>query len=178
MQLGIDLALAGHAPLPCPDARVVGTIEDRSNVAYTQRTRWEHGHLSTLLTACPRLALASLARLSPRLLALAFEVAVPPLALLVLGLVASLAAAVAWALLGGSAAPAILLGSGFVALTVCTLLAWARFARRDVPFRSLATVPFYVAWKVPLYFAFLFHREKQWVRTARGGLLPAEPARS
>jgi cellulose synthase/poly-beta-1,6-N-acetylglucosamine synthase-like glycosyltransferase len=167
MQLGIDLAIAGHAPRPCADARVAGTIENKPAVAYTQRTRWEHGHLSTLLTACPRLAIASLRQLSPRLAALALEVAVPPLALLTFFLLLALAASITWTLLGGSPVPAYMLAIGCAALVISTFLAWVRFARQSIPLRSLATVPFYVAWKIPMYFAFLFRRETKWVRTTR-----------
>jgi hypothetical protein len=53
------------------------------------------------------------------------------------------------------------------------LLAWGRFAREVIPARTLAAVPFYVVWKVPLYFSFLFKREKQWIRTERA-IPPAE----
>lgn len=178
MQLGIDLSLAGHSPHPCPDARISGTIEDQSGIAFKQRTRWEHGHIQTQLAAVPRLVAAAFARLSPSLFALALEVAVPPVALLVLLLIASMTISGFWAYAGGSSVPLMLLVAGFATLTICTFAAWARFARLSVPFRALVAIPFYVVWKVPLYFAFLFRREKQWVRTFRGGAISVEPAHS
>ena len=50
MQLGIDLALAGTPPLFLPEARVDSPLPQQKAAATTQRTRWEHGHLKTLLT--------------------------------------------------------------------------------------------------------------------------------
>lgn len=167
MQLGLDLAIAGHAPRACPEALVVGTIEKQSAVAYTQRKRWEHGHLATLLVNAPRLAISAIRQLSPRLFALCLEVAVPPVALLVLLLLGGLICAIGWASFGGSTLPAIMLICGSVLLFISLFSAWARFARHVVPLRSLLAIPLYVAWKMPLYFAFLIRRQKQWVRTFR-----------
>ncbi len=59
MQLGLDLACAGHPPKLCPEARVDGVLPVGRGSACRQRTRWEHGHLRTLLTQVPRLLLAA-----------------------------------------------------------------------------------------------------------------------
>jgi hypothetical protein len=51
------------------------------------------------------------------------------------------------------------------------VLAWVRHGRGLIPGRALVLAPLYILWKAPLYVAFLFRRQKEWVRTER------EPAR-
>ena len=46
-------------------------------------------------------------------------------------------------------------------------LAWVRHARGVIPGRVLFFAPLYILWKIPLYAAFLFKRQTEWVRTAR-----------
>ena len=62
MQLGLDLAAAGCPPRFCPEARVRSEFPSSRKAAAGQRTRWEHGHLQTLLRQAPRLAAAALLR--------------------------------------------------------------------------------------------------------------------
>lgn len=167
MQLGIDLALEGHPPEFCPQARVTGTLPSGRKAAFIQRTRWEHGHLGTLLTQAPRLLGKALLGGRPALLGMAVDLSVPPLALLCLlwGLVAAGSAVLA--LRGGHRLPALLSGmtGGMILLSIA--LAWVRHARGLIPGRVLLFAPFYALWKIPLYLAFLFKRQKAWVRTPR-----------
>jgi cellulose synthase/poly-beta-1,6-N-acetylglucosamine synthase-like glycosyltransferase len=167
MQLGIDLAIGGHAPLLCPEARVSGTLPVGDAAAKVQRTRWEHGHLHTLLTQVPRLAWQSLRQCRIDLLALAVDLAVPPLALLCLLWLVTAAGDLAAALRGcGWTALWISAGAG-AALVLGILAAWLRYLRGAVPFRAVLFIPLYVLWKVPLYLAFLLRRQTAWVRTPR-----------
>jgi hypothetical protein len=139
----------------------------------------------------PRLLGAGLARRRPALVALGLDLLVPPLALLVmlqavvavgagLGLWLHLlpagaflpagailpAGALVWATAGMAAA-------GLLGTTLAVGVAWARFGRSTVPLRFLLFIPFYVAWKIPLYLLLAVRgRQKTWVRTARGGPPP------
>ncbi|HLY07833.1 MAG TPA: glycosyltransferase family 2 protein [Planctomycetota bacterium] len=167
MQLGIDLAIDGHPPVLCLEARVTGTLPSGRKAAFIQRTRWEHGHLGTLLSQAPRLLWHALRTARPALAGMALDLAVPPLALLCLGWVLSGLASLGLALRGADRLPAILSGitGGLIGLSI--ILAWARHARGIVPARVLAFAPIYALWKIPLYLAFLFKRQKAWVRTPR-----------
>src|SRR5262249_35290567 len=71
MQLGIDLALAGRAPLFCPAATVRSELPAARSAANSQRTRWVHGHVRTMLTQAPRLFAAAIRQGRPSLLGLA-----------------------------------------------------------------------------------------------------------
>jgi cellulose synthase/poly-beta-1,6-N-acetylglucosamine synthase-like glycosyltransferase len=167
MQLGIDFALAGRPPLFLPEARVDSPLPQERAAARTQRTRWEHGHLKTLLAQSPCLAWLALRRCRLNLFWLAFDLAIPPLALLITLLSAATVLATAARLLGTSAVPAAMLASACLTLAAAVLLGWAVHCRRQVPLRALISAPFYVAAKLPIYLAFLWKRQQTWIRTER-----------
>ena len=170
MKLGADLALAGYPPRLCPAARLSGAAAPDPTATIKQRTRWEHGHVQTLLTQAPRLLGAGLARGRPGLIGLGLELAVPPLSLLVAGWVVLLAACLVWwQWAGGSWAPAVTLASAAVLAGGAVFLAWVKFGRRMLPLTTLLLAPVYVGWKLPIYAKLLVAREKSWVRTERGG---------
>jgi cellulose synthase/poly-beta-1,6-N-acetylglucosamine synthase-like glycosyltransferase len=167
MQLGIDLTLAGRPPLFLPEAQVDSPLPQQQAAARTQRTRWEHGHLTTLLTQSPRLVLLAVRHRRLDLLWLALDLAIPPLSLLVLTTsTATAISAVAW-LRGGSAVPLVILATNFMLLGAALLAGWARHCRQQVPLRALFAAPLYAAAKLPIYLAFLMKRQKSWVRTER-----------
>ena len=167
MQFAVDLALAGFAPRFCRRAEVHGRFPADERAARGQRTRWEHGHLATLLTQGPRLCRAAFGQRRPKLLALMGELAVPPLALLVLLSVAMLTLTIVAGLAGAAWLPARLILFGLLLLGAAVVATWARFGRRFLPGRALLAAPFYVLGKIPLYFRFLVRRQKEWVRTQR-----------
>src|SRR5262249_37645431 len=110
MKLGADLALAGYPPRLCPSARLSGAAAPDRQATLKQRTRWEHGHVHTLLTQSPRLLLAGVLRLRPGLIGLGLELAVPPISLLLAGWAALLAVCLVWwQWAGGHWAPAVTL---------------------------------------------------------------------
>lgn len=168
MRLGVDLALAGTPPLFCTAGRIESGLPSDTAGFVSQRTRWEQGHLRTLLTHAPRLIAAGVRRRRIETLALGLDLLVPPLTLFLFlwfGLLAF--AATAWAL-GGPAGPAALLLAGGGMFFGSLALGWFVFCRRRVPLLALAAVPGFVLRKVPIYLRFLTGRgQKSWVRTPR-----------
>lgn len=167
MKLGIDLALAGYPPMFCPEARVTSQFPETAQAVSTQRTRWEHGHIGMIMREAPRLLLRSLSRRDVRLLALALDLAVPPLSLLVAVMVAVLALTYVLNLIGLYALPLALVSIAFWLLVLAVLAAWLGWGRRILPIGALLAVPFYVLAKVPMYLKFWTRRQKEWVRTER-----------
>ena len=168
MQLSVDVAIAGHPPRFCPSARIRGVLPGKKAAAASQRTRWEHGHLQTLLKQTPRLIAEAVKQRRIDLLAMAMDLAVPPLSLLCLAWATMTGVAALAATLGTSWWPVAILGAGGTALATAVLLAWSRYGRDVMPLRTLLAVPLYVLWKVPVYLAFVFRRQRDWLRTERG----------
>jgi cellulose synthase/poly-beta-1,6-N-acetylglucosamine synthase-like glycosyltransferase len=167
MQLGLDLAAAGAAPLFCAEALVSSEFPVDRAAAATQRTRWEHGHLSVIADAGPRLLGRALARGDVRLVGMVLDLLVPPLAALVLMLVVAAVVTAGWWAIGGAAAPFAVAGAALALVASGLVLAWARYGRATVGWRELLGLPLYVAAKIPVYLRLFTKRQVEWVRTKR-----------
>lgn len=167
MKLGLDLAIAGYPPQFCPQAWVTSRLPQGEAAAKSQRTRWEHGHLQVMAEFVPKLLLAFLQQGRIGLLALALELLVPPLSLLVMLWVTLLALTAGFAFLSGLSLPLLLtsLAGGLLLLSI--VLAWQRYGRDEISLRQLAQIPLYLLWKIPLYLGYVINPEKRWVRTER-----------
>lgn len=169
LKLGLDLARAGTAPLFCPEALVTSAFPANAAGAASQRTRWEHGHLGIICREVPCLLWEALRRRDLFLATMALDICVPPLTLLAFALTG-------FALAGGALATLIAGGwswlHAFALLPAATfgsavILAWWRFGRSQLPLAALAAVPAFMLRKIPVYLAFLFRRQKEWVRSQR-----------
>ena len=167
MKLGIELALAGTPPLFCPEAVVTSEFPVAAAAVASQRTRWEHGHLSMIVQELPPLLGQALRQGDGQALGLALDLAVPPLALLAMAVLGVVALAGGLAALGGAAWPLQLAALDLALFAAAVLLAWLGWGRRVVSLADLASVPFYVLAKIPLYLKFWTRRQKEWVRTER-----------
>lgn len=167
MKLGIDLALQGHPPLFCPAARVISEFPLAGAAVQSQRTRWEHGHLSMIISEAPRLLWFALRRGNLAALGLVLDLMVPPLALLAALLVGVLMLASGWAVWVGALWVLMVAGCLFGLFAASILLAWWGWGRSVVAFRELLSVPLYILAKIPLYLGFVTKRQKEWVRTER-----------
>jgi cellulose synthase/poly-beta-1,6-N-acetylglucosamine synthase-like glycosyltransferase len=168
--MGIEFALAGHPPLHCRAVQVSSELPEGDTVALGQRRRWEHGQMATLRHYAPKLILAGLTRAKLHLIAMGLDLAVPPLALLVMlaGAATTAAAIAAW--LGVSPLPLAILLGALALLAIAVLSTWARFGGDRLPLRYALLVPLYVLWKIPMYFTFFLKgKHKVWERTRRKG---------
>jgi cellulose synthase/poly-beta-1,6-N-acetylglucosamine synthase-like glycosyltransferase len=180
MALGLALAIDGAPPHLCEQARVTSELPAVDHAARSQRTRWEHGHLATMRAAAPTLLVAGLSRFRLDLLALALELSVPPLSMLVVLLLAGAGlGSIVSLVTGASIGPALALLAATVWVGVATLLAWSKWGSAIVPARALAAVPSYVLWKIPVWIGFARAPQKEWVRTERPAeAAPSQPAPS
>jgi len=166
--MGLDMALMGRPPLFCPAVHIRSELPVGSRAGRGQRTRWEHGVLHTARSYVPRLLAAALTRGKLHLAALAIDLLVPPLALLVLLQIVGVGVTslLLWAT--GVWGPLVLAAASMGAVGTAVLVAWMGFAGPELPLRYALYVPFYVAWKIPLYLAFAFRgKQRTWERTAR-----------
>jgi cellulose synthase/poly-beta-1,6-N-acetylglucosamine synthase-like glycosyltransferase len=167
LKLGVDLARAGTPPTFCPDALVTSNFPESTEGMQTQRTRWEHGHLGVIVRDAPRLLLDGILRMDLKLVAMAFDLSVPPLALLTLELSAVwIASAVFWAFTR-ELIPLEIASLAAVLLVLAVMSSWLRFGRHIISLSDLAQALFYALWKIPLYAKFLVARQLDWVRSKR-----------
>lgn len=167
MQLGLDLAAAGRAPLFCPQALVSSVFPTDADGARGQRTRWEHGHLAVIAKVGPRMLVRALMRRDPRLVGMTLDLMVPPLAALVLTLAALTALGGAWAGLAADARPLAVAAVALGLVGAAVVLAWWRDGKRIVALKELLSLPLYVAAKIPMYVQLFTKRQIEWVRTKR-----------
>lgn len=167
MQWGLDLAIAGYPPQFCEQARVTSFLPAQEQVAANQRTRWEHGYIQTLLQEFPKLFKAGFQQRRLDLLALAAEISIVPLSLWVLLWLIGTGISLVADWLGASSIPLCLFGLSGMAFAIAIISAWIKFGRDTISAKTLLSIPFYIIWKIPLYFAFLINRQSRWVRTER-----------
>lgn len=167
MKLGMDLAVAGSAPVFCPDALVYSYFPSSNEGVQSQRTRWEHGHLSMIASTAPATLWMAVRRASASLFGFGLDLCVPPLALLVLLVCGLTGLGLLFAFFGGSIAPlalGVLMG---LALGAAILMSWWRYGRAVLSGKELAMAAVYVLAKIPLYFRFLLNPQIAWVRSKR-----------
>lgn len=168
MKLGLDCARLGFAPALLPSALVTSEFPSNEAGAQSQRKRWEHGHLGMVASSAPPLLAEAVRNRNIPLLAMTIDMCVPPLAFLSL-LVFSHALLTASLTLTGLA-PVWVGALGFTGLAVLlaiVIAGWWRVGRRWVSVPELATVPWYVLRKLPVYAGFFLRRQAQWIRTRR-----------
>ena len=142
--MGIELALQGYPPLGCPAVNVSSELPDRDEAAMSQRRRWEHGQLGTLVKYGPRLIGLGLLCGKTDLLGLGLDIIVPPLALLVMLTGATTAIAALAALFGVCSTIPMVLGiAGLGAVVLSIAAAWLKFGRATLALRYLPVVPLY-----------------------------------
>ena len=110
---------------------------------------------------------AAAARRDVRLLGLALDLSVPPLALLA-GLLALdwLVSLAGW-LIGGGASALVLASLLVATFFAAVFAAWAKRGRDLVALSELLSAPWYILAKIPMYLRFIVRRQKDWVRTDR-----------
>ncbi|WP_427161999.1 glycosyltransferase family 2 protein [Aliinostoc sp. HNIBRCY26] len=167
MKLGLDLTIAGYGPVFCPEANVTAVLPQKAQAVKTQRTRWEHGHLKTILTYVPKLIQASVNQRRLDLLLSALDLCIPPLSLLILMWLLLITTSLVFAFVAGTWLPANIACIAGVLLLSAIVNTWLKFGRADLPLLQLLAVPLYILWKIPLYLKFLIKPQNLWIRTDR-----------
>jgi len=168
LKLGLDLAIAGHPPVFCPAARVTSEFASSAMGAGTQRKRWEQGHLEMIFKTAPRLLATAIARRDRNLLAVALDLAVPPLSLLGM-LVLGIFGLSLWPAISGYSFVALAIGTtSLIAFMIATVVAWLKCGRDVVPPSALLLIPSYAFRKLKLYRQFFSGKiDSNWIRTDR-----------
>ncbi|MDR3414531.1 MAG: glycosyltransferase family 2 protein [Formivibrio sp.] len=168
LKLGLELALAGHPPLFCPDACVTSQFAVSERGADTQRRRWHQGHLVSIIALVPRLLWIATVRRNLNLMALALDVAVPPLSLLATLLFLILTIASFAAILGIGSAAFFISASCIVGFASAVVCAWRIYGTEILPSRAILSLPGYILEKIGIYHQVLSGKMIfNWIRTDR-----------
>ena len=167
LKMALDLVYQGNAPIFCPEAQVISYFPTSSAGMDSQRTRWEHGHLSLIFSECPRLLLKALKSLDIYALAMALDLCVAPLTLLIMASTAIFGLNYAFYLGFGWLLPLLLSASVFVLMSSAVLLTWLIHGRQILSLADLVSAPLYMFWKIPIYIKFIVKRQVEWVRSSR-----------
>lgn len=167
MQLGLVLARAGHAPQFCEAAGVLSHFPTSASAIASQRTRWEHGHLGMLTEHALPMLQQALRRADWKLLGLGLDLAVPPLALLVMLVTALWLVALVMGWAGAGAGPVWGAAWLLALVAAAVLAAWAGWGRAVLAPWDLLRAPWYAVSKLAIYLRFWSRRQKDWVRTDR-----------
>jgi cellulose synthase/poly-beta-1,6-N-acetylglucosamine synthase-like glycosyltransferase len=166
--LGIALASAGYPPLFVSEARIHSHFPVSQAGSEQQRQRWEKGHLDNIVDLVPGALTKSLRDKNLGLAALAIDMAVPPLSLLVL--VTALCGIIGGIAFGLGAPPAAFAipSLSILLLVLGTALAWTAVGRDVLPFRELLRLPLYAIQKLVFYYRIASGKAASgWIRTDR-----------
>ena len=168
LKLGLDLARTGHPPIYQPWANVYSEFPSSDKGLQSQRLRWEQGHLRMILVSAPLSILAALSRANLELLAMALDMAVPPLTLLLmLSLGISFLAACA-TLVGASIFPFFVSAISTLSLSFAVFVIWLGYGRDILPPHDALSILQYVLGKLGIYTRIFSSRSpSEWVRTDR-----------
>lgn len=167
-QLGIDMTLAGYAPVFYPYTKVASYVPDRYAAYLGQRTRWEHGHVLAAWHSIPRLLVSAWRRRTWDPFVMALDLSVPPLALQVGLWLASFASSTCAAVWFDQWWPLMLTLAVAVMQMIALLITWLGFSRRRVPNRDVFALPGYIFKKFPIYWRWLRHGpQRVWIRCER-----------
>ena len=168
LKLGLDLTLAGHPPLFCPSACVTSKFASSVGGSEAQRKRWEHGHLDTIFRNAPSLIMAAIVRRDRELLAIAIDLAIPPLSLLGILVMGVFGLSLLNTIIVTPSVALAISSGNVLALGIAIVLAWTKCGRDVVPPNAVLLLPSYALRKVSLYCQFMLGRiESQWTRTDR-----------
>jgi 1,2-diacylglycerol 3-beta-glucosyltransferase len=168
LEYGIQLAIAGHRVHFASEVDVLSDMAVSARAARSQRQRWEGGRFAMLRQYGAALLWTGLRRSDLRLLDMAMDLFVPPLAILAslsgLGLVAA-GLSCAWAGQTTSALYSWALAN--LLLAVYVLRGWQVSGTGLRGLADLLCAPAYAFWKATVLLRSPSRRAGDWVRTAR-----------
>lgn len=168
LALGIHAINVGRPPCFAEAARVESAAAEQDS-ALTQRTRWEHGFVQTAVKHAMPLLLAGIRKRSLPHFWMGCHLSVPPLSMLIALSGVGAVALVALGALTHRWVPTVVISSLLAVTMVLVVAVWIMAGRRYLSGASAVRLPFYVLWKLPVYFKLVGRRETEWRRTKRSG---------
>lgn len=171
LKLGIELAEKGRGALFCPEATVVSYFPTSEQGIETQRQRWQGGHLSMLAAEAPKTLLRAIKTGDLRLAALALDLSVPPIILLIAAQILSFSVCLLAFVFYEAAESFYVAASSFSLLAATLFCCWVKFGSDIVPPSQLLLAPVVAARRLSFYHRMIKSGTlpQKWVRTDRTG---------
>jgi cellulose synthase/poly-beta-1,6-N-acetylglucosamine synthase-like glycosyltransferase len=139
--VGLDLAMKGSSPRFFREASVTSYFPKAQRSQGQQKQRWVHGHFALIYSHTPRLIYQALRRRDFGLLALAADLAVPPLGVLAVANIALLLMSLAWMAAVGAYAPLAFATLASALFASSLAAAWYVFGRDLIGLEEVKQLP-------------------------------------
>ena len=164
LQIGLELSYEGHHPIYLSSSKVTSFLPANDDTADTQKTRWIHGHISTILNVALPLFLKSLLRRNWRSMLQCANASFPPITLTI-PLLLSLT------LLSWVTSETFVITSIYItALLFVATGIFSAFLSSENSYLStkdLFSIPILLLKKLYIPFTYFIKKEKTWVKTER-----------
>lgn len=167
LELGLKLTAQGEKIIYDYFSQVLSYFPTSVIGNDTQRTRWEHGHLSSI-TLLPKKFIKSLAQLKIKSCFTIFDAMLPPTVLWFF-IVVCCSFFFLIMMLFNIFIPFYLSIISLFILLLSLALVWFVMGREIIPLKDFGSLYKYLLAKINIYKSFVKNRQKSWVRTDRGG---------
>jgi len=166
---GLELALTGRPARFFREVRVTSYFPDSQRGQTQQKERWVQGHLGLIVSHVPRLVYRGLQRRDFGLLALAADIAVPPLGMLMLANVLLVSSCLAYMVLADNIVPL-----GLAALATCLFsfalaTAWHVCGRDLIGLNEIKQIPRHIVAVMRSIVRLARGQRTPWIRAERIG---------
>lgn len=165
--IGLDLAIKGFLPRFFREASVTSYFPETQRSRDQQKQRWMHGHFALINSHAPWLVYQALRRRDFGLLALAADLAVPPLAMLAVANIALLLMSLAWMATVGTWAPLALAILASALLVSSVAAAWCVCGRDLIGVAEVKQLPRHIITVMGSAFNFARGNKVPWLRSDR-----------
>jgi cellulose synthase/poly-beta-1,6-N-acetylglucosamine synthase-like glycosyltransferase len=167
LKLAIDLSLLGSPPVYCDKAECNSTFPETKRALSDQRRRWEHGYFASVVAYTPKLLMKALTSRDWKLLAVALDLSIPPLGLMLVITVLMSCLGLVSILLGANIPVAPMLISYFPLFTILIFLVWYFHGRQLISGADLFAIIKHALLRVSMLWGFLTRPQRDWIRTER-----------
>ena len=167
--LSVTIAVTnlGAPPAYVGDALVTSEFPTSEAAAAKQRARWEHGSMRLANRQFLTMVSSAISKRDPRILALAFDLSIPPLTLLAMLMVVFLIASSAVWLFSGLSGPLWLTLASLALFSFSVFVSWVRFGRGILRPGAMLDVARYIISKRKVYDSDARRSTETWTRTER-----------
>jgi cellulose synthase/poly-beta-1,6-N-acetylglucosamine synthase-like glycosyltransferase len=165
--VGLDLAMKGFSPRFFREASVTSYFPNTQRSQGQQKQRWVHGHFALIYSHTPRLIYQALRRRDFGLLALAADLAVPPLGVLAVANIALLLMSLAWMAAVGAWAPLAFATLASALFASSLVAAWCVCGRDLIGLEEVKQLPRHIIMVMGSALNLARGRKVPWVRADR-----------